>query len=81
MPYYTYILKSESYGTYYYGHTKNIEKRLKEHNAGYVKYTKGRRPWVLHYVEEFSMKPEAAKREYFFKTIGGYRFLKSRGII
>lgn len=36
---------------YYYGSTENLEKRLKEHNAGRQKYTKGRRPWILHYSE------------------------------
>ncbi len=81
MPYYTYILKSVSHGTYYYGHTKNLEKRLEEHNKGLVRYTKGRRPWVLHYFEEFPTKSQAMKREYFFKSFQGYRFLKSQQII
>jgi putative endonuclease len=81
MSYFTYILKSVSHGTYYYGHTKNLEKRLKEHNNAEVRYTKGRRPWVLHYFEEYQTKSEAMKREYFFKSIEGYRFLKSQRII
>ena len=79
--YFTYILKSRSHGTFYYGHSKNIEKRLAEHNGGYVKYTKGRRPWDLHYIEEYDTKSEAAKREYFFKSLEGYRYLKEKNII
>jgi putative endonuclease len=81
MSYFVYILRSESHGTYYYGSTENIEKRLKEHNGGRVKYTKGRRPWIVHYKEEFQTRSEAQKREYFFKSIDGYRFLKEAKII
>ena len=58
-----------------------MENKIKEHNAGKVRYTKGRRPWVLHYHETFETRSEAAKREYFFKSIDGYNFLKSKGII
>jgi putative endonuclease len=60
---------------------KELEKRLKQHNTGQMKYTKGRRPWKVHYIEEFSTKSEAYKREQYFKSIQGYRFLKSQGII
>ena len=81
MLYYTYILKSESHGTYYYGSTQNLKKRLIEHNNGRVRYTKGRRPWKLHYFEEFATRSEASKREYFFKSIAGYNFLKEQKII
>ncbi|OIP00126.1 MAG: endonuclease [Bacteroidetes bacterium CG2_30_33_31] len=78
--FYTYILKSETHGNYYYGHTNDLEKRIKQHNMGQVKYTKGRRPWKLHYFEEFETKSGAAKREYFFKSIDGYLWLKSQKI-
>ncbi len=81
MSYFAYILKSLSHGTYYYGSTENLEKRLKEHNAGKQKYTKGRRPWELHYSEQFETRKKAMRRERFFKTIDGYNYLKSRGII
>jgi putative endonuclease len=74
-------LKSESHGTYYYGSTDNVNKRLEEHNAGRQRYTKGRLPWVLHYVEEFESRSEARQREQFFKSIDGYRYLKKKGII
>ena len=78
--YYTYILISESKGTYYYGHTANLEKRMHEHNKGKVRSTKVRRPWKIHYFESFKTKSEAAKREYFFKSIAGYRWLKEQKI-
>ncbi len=79
--YYTYILKSLKDGRFYYGHTENLLKRLKEHNAGEVRSTKSRRPLVLHYYSEFETKSQAAKQEYFYKTISGYIFLKTKGII
>jgi len=81
MSYYAYILKSVSHQTYYYGSTGNVEKRLKGHNAGKVRYTKSRRPWIIHYFEKFETKSEAIKRENFFKTIEGYNYLKDNKII
>lgn len=79
--FYTYILKSLSHSNYYYGHTKDLERRLGDHNKGYVKYTKGRRPWKVHYFEEYEIRSEAAKRELYFKSIDGYNFLKAKNII
>lgn len=79
--FWAYVLKSLSKGTHYYGSTENLERRVKDHNTGKVKYTKGRRPWVLHYYEEFETRPEALSREKFFKTIDGYLYLKEKGII
>ncbi|MTI40009.1 GIY-YIG nuclease family protein [Fulvivirga lutimaris] len=78
--FYTYILKSNSDNSHYYGHTKDLNNRLKDHNSGKVRSTKGKRPWVLHYFEEFETKSEAYKREMFFKSIEGYRYLKEKGI-
>jgi putative endonuclease len=76
-----YILKSEIDGTHYYGHASDILERLKKHNLGKVRYTKGRRPWRIIYSESFDTKSEAYKRELFFKTIEEYRYLKEKGII
>ncbi|MDQ0969316.1 putative GIY-YIG superfamily endonuclease [Flavobacterium sp. W4I14] len=43
--FYSYILKSEKDGKYYYGSTENLEIRLIKHNRGDVKSTKARRPF------------------------------------
>ena len=80
MNYYTYILKSESHGTFYYGQCEDLDRRLNQHNKGRVRYTKGRMPWKLHYFEVFKTRSEAAQREVFFKSIDGYKYLKSKGI-
>jgi len=76
-----YILKSIKDGEYYFGHTKNLVKRLDYHNKGKVRSTKSRIPLIVHYTEKFTSKSEAFKRELFFKTINGYKFLKSNEII
>jgi putative endonuclease len=78
---FAYILKSEYDGTYYYGSTQNLNERLKIHNLGKSSYTKGKRPWRIHYYEEFARRSEAIRREKFFKSMEGYIFLKGRNII
>ncbi len=79
--FFTYILVSETDGTHYYGHTKDLDNRLHAHNKGRVRSTKSKRPWQVKYVEQFETKSEAYKREMFFKSIEGYRFLKEENII
>ena len=79
--FFAYILYSKSADKYYYGHTKNLENRLKEHNQGKVRFTKPYRPWIIHYQESFQTKSEAYKREFFFKSIDGYRYLREEKII
>ncbi|MCB0581980.1 MAG: GIY-YIG nuclease family protein [Phaeodactylibacter sp.] len=79
--YFVYVLRSEKADRHYYGHTANLEKRLKAHNQGKVRSTKAYSPWRLIYHETFESKSEAIQREMFFKTIQGYKFLKRKGII
>ncbi len=78
--FFTYILKSLKDGSYYYGSSSNIEQRLKYHNSGRVKYTKGHLPYKIHYFEEYLSRKEAVVRERYFKSIDGYKFLKEKGI-
>ncbi len=79
--FYAYILKSLKDSSFYYGSTKDLEARLKEHNSGKVKYAKGHKPYILHYKESFETRKEAMAREKFFKSIDGYIWLKSKKII
>lgn len=76
----TYILQSLLDGTFYYGHTKELDDHLKAHNRGRVRSTKAKRPWKVFYFEEFKSKSEAYRREMFFKSIEGYKFLRNSGI-
>jgi putative endonuclease len=81
MAYFAYVLRSLSYKTHYYGSAEDVEKRLQMHNAGKVRYTRGRRPWVICYSESFATRAEAVRRERFFKSIDGYLYLKSIGVL
>jgi putative endonuclease len=75
-----YILRSEKVKKHYYGHSKDLDNRIKKHNQGKVRSTKFGRPWKLIYSEPFDTKSEAYCRELFFKSIEGYRYLKGEGI-
>ena len=79
--FYTYILKSEKDGRYYYGSCEDLNLRLTRHNSGQVRATKYRTPFVIHYKEEYNTRSEAFKREQFFKTVDGYKWLKQNKII
>lgn len=72
MKHVVYFIKSCIKERYYIGCTTDIEKRLKEHNAGKTKSTKSYIPWKLIYFEEFNDKKAAYKREWFLKHPKGY---------
>ncbi len=77
---YVYILKSKLGNRHYIGSTSDIEKRIKMHNAGRVRSSKRYRPYDIIYFEIFATRSEAVNREYYFKTIEGYKYLKEKGI-
>ena len=69
-------IKSLKSGKRYIGSTgKSAVERLAEHNAGSNKYTKGNRPYVLLYSEDYEDKEFAEKREKFLKSGTGRRVL------
>ncbi len=76
--FYTYVLKSLKDGKLYIGYTENLEKRIKCHQKGQVEATRNRRPLKLVYYEACTKKHKALKREKYFKTGYGRRFLKKR---
>ena len=49
--FYVYLLRSKKDKKYYTGCTKDLKRRLKEHNSGKEKSTKERRPFELIYYE------------------------------
>ena len=64
---YFYVLECAD-GSYYAGYSNDVERRLQTHNEGKgAKYTRGRRPVQLRYVEEYKTKTEAMQAEYRFK--------------
>ena len=63
MPFWIYILRCAD-GSYYTGHTDNLETRLAQHEAGEVSgYTRRRRPVTLMYCAEFPTRIEALEME------------------
>jgi len=62
--------------TWYTGVALNVENRLKEHNAGKNRFTKGHRPWKIIYSETHSNWLEARTREKYLKSSGGKRWLE-----
>ncbi len=75
---YTYVLKSLKDKKLYVGWTNDLKNRIVEHNSGNVEATKSRMPLELVYYEACKDKEKAIKREKFFKTGFGRRFLKDR---
>lgn len=76
--FYTYMLKSKKDGKLYTGNTKDLRKRLIQHNTGKSFYTKGRGPFILIYYEACLDEEKARSRELFLKTGMGKRYLKNR---
>jgi predicted GIY-YIG superfamily endonuclease len=59
MSFWVYILRCAD-GSYYTGHTDNLEKRVAEHQAGELHgYTLYRRPVTVVYCETFTTREEA----------------------
>jgi putative endonuclease len=63
MDYYVYIIESEKFEIYYKGYTTNPELRLMEHNNDQGRFTKGKGPWKLVYLEKMKDKRSALIRE------------------
>ena len=69
MNWYVYMLRCGD-DTLYTGITDDVEKRLATHRAGKgAKYTRGRSPLKLVYVEEQPDKSAALRREYEIKQM------------
>jgi len=73
MKYFVYILQSLKDKKFYIGYTNNLQKRLVYHNRGANRSTRNRVPFKLVYFEEYSIKSDATKREYFLKSTKGFR--------
>jgi len=78
MYWYTYVLESKIDKKFYIGITHNVKYRIKRHNKGEVLSTKNRKPFNLVYCEICLNQRDAIKREKYFKTGFGRRFLKNR---
>lgn len=69
--YFVYIVQCAD-GSLYVGITTDVWKRIRMHNgeiAGGAKYTRGKRPVILRYVESGMTKQQASRREYALKHL------------
>jgi len=64
---FVYVLRCRD-DTFYTGYTTDVERRVREHDAGEgARYTRGRAPVELVHVEGFDSKSAAMSREYELK--------------
>jgi putative endonuclease len=73
-----YILHSLKDGNFYTGITSDLERRIKEHEAGKNFSTAPRRPLMLIYYEAYLLKEDAEARERYLKTSMGRRVIRKQ---
>lgn len=73
---FVYILLSKNSKKTYIGSTTDLNRRIKEHNAGSNYFTKRHIPWKVFYKEEYPILLEARKREKYLKSCAGRKFIK-----
>ena len=66
-----YILKSTKNNRFYIGCTNDLERRMREHNAGHNSSTKQGSPWFVVYSEVFVEQGVAYAREKQIKKYKG----------
>ena len=76
MAYYVYVLRSEKDGSFYIGHTADLEESIQRHNHGKSSYTKAKTPWKLIYQEVFTTRSEAMKREKEIKRMKSREYIE-----
>lgn len=79
MYYYVYLIRSIKFPkTVYVGYTKDLKKRLLDHNAGSSVHTKKDRPWKLVVYLAFNNKQSALDFEKYLKSHAGRAFARKR---
>ncbi|OGI43062.1 MAG: hypothetical protein A2593_05380 [Candidatus Moranbacteria bacterium RIFOXYD1_FULL_44_9] len=73
-----YVLLSLRDRKRYIGYTIDLRNRFEKHRSGKVISTRHRRPLIPIYIEGCLNLEDARRREKYFKTTGGRRFLATR---
>lgn len=76
--FYAYILLSEQDKKFYIGFTKDLKRRLNQHNNKQVISTSKRGKLTLIMYEAYVLEEDARKREKFFKTTKGKAQLRKQ---
>jgi putative endonuclease len=63
-----YALENIKNGNFYIGRTKDLKRRLKEHNYGLVFSTKPYRPWQIIFCEAYKKRRRREKKGALFKN-------------
>ena len=78
--FFVYVLKSLKDGRFYTGQTKDLNRRLAEHNAGRANFTRHHGPYELIHFETYDSRTEAMQREIYLKTGKGREELEKLGL-
>ena len=73
-----YVIESLNDKTWYTGIALNAGNRLKDHNSGKNRFTKGHSPWRIIYTESHENWQQARSREKYLKTAAGKRWLEKK---
>jgi len=74
--YVVYALYSRKLDRLYIGQTKDLTKRLDEHQRGLSFYTRRSDDWDLIHTEDLTTRTQAMRREKELKTSRGRQFLR-----
>ncbi len=75
--FYVYVLKSQRDSTLYIGLTQDLARRRQQHNRGYGRSTRAKRPFILLLFERFETRAAARTREKYYKSGFGREILKA----
>ena len=73
---FVYAIESLTDQTWYTGIAIDPALRLIDHNSGKNRFTKGHLPWKIIYSEQHSDWAAARKKEKYFKSAAGNKWLK-----
>ena len=76
--YFVYVLRSLKKEFIYIGYTDNLQRRLNEHNSGFVQSTKAYAPLKIAAYVAVANEEKARELEKYFKTGSGKAILKKR---
>ena len=80
-PYWVYVLWSESRCQFYTGVTDDVSRRVRDHNAGVSRWTRGKGPWTLVWQQRRETLGEARTLEGLLKRQkGGVGFFRLTGL-
>lgn len=75
--YFVYIIHSQVTNRFYIGSSKNVHRRVIQHNSGSTRSTKSGIPWKIVTTEEFQQKSDALRRERQIKSYKSGRAFKA----